>query len=102
MQRLSLDAYYGWLLDASERRDRKVLEGAEAVRACLGVDAAGAAELYANTEIDELALQSCCDAMLAEEAPLSTAGAAELAYLERQLAARPGVCAAITAAAAAD
>jgi hypothetical protein len=40
VRRLSLDAYYGWLLDTSERNEREALEGAAAVRTCLCIDAA--------------------------------------------------------------
>ena len=102
MQRLALEAYYGWLTDASETADRAALERSDEVRRCLGVDAAGVAELYANTEIDELVLSACCEAMLKEESPLSSTAAAELAYLERQLSARPGVGAAVIKDATAD
>ena len=97
--RLSLDAYYGWLLDASERSDKKALEGCADVRSCLGIESAAVLELYANTGIDELVLTSACEAMLQIESPLSTTNAQELAYLEGQLAARPGVGSAVVAAA---
>ena len=104
VQKLSLDAYYGWLLDGAERSDRKSLERCFEVRNCLGIDAAGLAELYANTEIDELVLSSCCEAMLkaADGPPLDVASADELKYLEARLAARPGVGAAIVAAASVE
>lgn len=98
-QRLGLDAYYGWLLDASERSDRGALESAAQVRDCLQVNAESVAELYANTEIDELALTTCCEA---EEAPLTTSAINGLAYVEGQLAARPGVLTSVVAAAGAD
>jgi len=101
VRRLSLDAYYGWLLDTSERNDREALEGAAAVRTCLCIDAAAVSELHANTAVDELVLSSCCEAMLAEETPLSDAAAMQLAYLEGQLAARPGIANAVVRAAAA-
>lgn len=98
-QRLALDAYYGWLLDAAERGDRTTLEGAGRVRDCLEMDNAAVAELYANTGIDELVLGACCDL---EPKPLSVSGANALGYIERQLAARPGVLAPIVAAASDD
>ena len=49
--------------------------------------------------VDEHALRSACEQMLAIESPLSTAKTNELAYLEGQLAARPGTAAAVAAAA---
>ena len=69
------------------------------VRSCLGIESAAVLELYANTGIDELVLTSACEAMLQIESPLSTTNAQELAYLEGQLAARPGVGSAVVAAA---
>jgi hypothetical protein len=65
------------------------------------VRVAQVSELHANTAVDELVLSSCCEAMLAEETPLSDAAAMQLAYLEGQLAARPGIANAVVRAAAA-
>jgi len=98
-QRLALDTYYEWLLDASERGDQAALESSADVRASLGADPAAVVELYANTGIDELVLSSCCEQMLAEERPLSTGAAQQLSYLEAQLAARPGLASALVLAA---
>ena len=64
------------------------------------VRVAQVSELHANTAVDELVLSSCCEAMLAEETPLSDAAAMQLAYLEGQLAARPGIANAVVRAAA--
>ena len=87
-------------LDASERADRKALETCARVRDCLRLGPAAISELYTNTAIDELVLNTVVEQMLAEETPLSLAASQELAYLEGQLAARPGVGAAVLSAAA--
>ena len=99
-QKLAVDAYYGWLVDAGEKGERKALEQCELVRATLRVGAAALAELHANTDVDESILTLIVDELLAEETPLSSAAEQQLAYLERQLGARPGVAGAILAAAA--
>ena len=101
-QRLSVDAYYGWLLDASERGNSKALEGTEQVRECLCVDSAAVTELYANTAIDELVISACCEKALEAESPLTASAVNGLAYIEGQLAARPGVLATVVAAASAE
>lgn len=98
-QKLALDAYYGWLIDSSERGDRGALERCATVRACLGVRSAAVAELHSNTGVDEIILTAVCEQLLEEESPLSSTGEQTLAYIERQLNARPGVASAIIAGA---
>ena len=90
-QKLSIDAYYGWLLDSSERGDRKSLESVAIVRDTLRLDAPSVAELYSNTGIDELVITAVCELMLNDNKPLTNAQQQELAYLEGQLNARPGL-----------
>jgi len=99
-QKLGVDAYYGWLVDTSEKGDPEALSASEAVRATLRVGPAALAELHANTNVDEMLLSSVAETLLAEETPLSAAAEQTLTYLERQLGARPGVAAAIVAGAA--
>lgn len=69
------------------------------VRSCLSIGAAAVGELYANTAVDDLVLNACCDAMLAEEAPLREDDAQWLYYLDGRLGARPGVASTIVSAA---
>ena len=68
------------------------------MRQALRVGAAATAELYANTDIDELVL-SACIAQLAEAGPLSASDETAVASLDRQLNARPGVAARLLASA---
>ena len=98
-QRLATEAYYGYLIDASERGDRKALEEAAAVRECFAMDSACVIELYETTEVDELVISAVADL---EERPLSVAAINGLGYIERQLEARPGVVASVVAAASSN
>lgn len=97
-QRLALDAYYGWLTDASERGDLEALEGAASVRKTLNVGAPAVAELYAKTEIDDSVLSSAAETLVEDGRPLSTAAMQRLTYLEDQLLARPGLAASVASA----
>lgn len=103
-QRLGLDAYYGWLSDASERADLDAVETAETARSCLAITLAGVAELYANTNVDELALTTAVEQLLAEsnDGTLSADAQQRLSYVETQLAARAGVASGVVSAATAD
>jgi hypothetical protein len=100
VQRLAVDAYYGWLTDASERADTKSLESTSSVRGGLRLDLASTSELYANTNVDELVISTCCEQILSSEgdgATLSASGVQQLTMLDRQLGARPGVGARVIA-----
>ena len=104
-QKLGVDAYYGWLVDTTETCDTSGsctarLEACAAVRSTLRVGLAALGELHANTGVDEMLLSTVVGQLLDEEAPLTAAAEQTIAYLERQLGARPGVVAAILAGAA--
>jgi len=99
-QQLGIKAYYAWLTDLSEKGDRIGLEQASAVRECLRLGPAAVAELHANTGVDELVLSACCEQLMEgmEGDCLTAAAEQQISYLDRQLAARPGIGAAVLSA----
>ena len=91
-QRLSLDTYYTWLLDLTEKMDVAQLEKVADLRGCLQLYDSSLGELYTETEIDELVLAKVAESFVAGNLRkrLTADQRGRLTYLEAELQARPG------------
>ncbi len=91
-QRLSLDTYYTWLLDLTEKMDVAQLEKVSDLRGCLQLYDSSLGELYTETEIDELVLAKVAESFVAGNLRkrLTADQRGRLTYLEAELQARPG------------
>lgn len=91
-QRLSLDTYYTWLLDLTEKMDVGQLEKVSDLRGCLQLYDSSLGELYTETEIDELVLAKVAESFVAGNLRkrLTADQRGRLTYLEAELQARPG------------
>ena len=97
-QRLSLDAYYGWLLDLTEKMDVGMLEKVADLRGCLQLYDSSLGELYTETEIDASVVSKCADEFKAGtlRKRLTADARGRLTYIGGELQARPGVVARVT------